>query len=180
MSHEETLNSDVSSNFSEEDCDSDGLGMGGLSLSSHTSSIGGYIDFDSACEEETLAGFNHKIANVENVSVPLHTNTLPETAKFFWSIAQQEPLYGAISEYRSKVIRGEIGQRRLETPSAAAAVFYADYRRLEFAKIVTAVGSKKQKNSWFTLSSEIADEFICHLFLPSKLGGLFDAQNGRK
>jgi hypothetical protein len=92
----------------------------------------------------------------------------------FLSAALREPFTTAAREFRDKIRAEEDG--RLETPSAEAADRRARKTRLRFAtEVVEQVASTtpEQHDLWSLLSPDSQDEYLCRLFLPLILGGLY-------
>jgi hypothetical protein len=100
-----------------------------------------------------------------------------ETTTFdrFLSSALREPFTTAAREFRDLIQAEEAG--RLETPSAEDADRRVRKTRLRFvAEVVEQAESAttpEQRELWSLLSSNRQDEYLCRLFLPPVLGGLY-------
>jgi hypothetical protein len=92
----------------------------------------------------------------------------------FLSASKREPFYSNVRTFRD-LIQREKDFGRLNTPSAFDAERRVEMMRLRFADVVLkGAGTGMPFESWSMLSPDRQDEFICLLFLPRVLGGLFD------
>jgi hypothetical protein len=115
-------------NSSEEDVDSDGCAMGKLSSNSSIESNINNAGEDCAattCEKDITLDF---------LSLKEPSSLSDDDVKCFWKMVQQSPpLYTGLLKFHR---RNANRRRRLETPSAAAAMDQAEALRTQFTDIV--------------------------------------------
>jgi hypothetical protein len=146
---------------------------------------GGCGDDDKAiCGDGDSSGFDlssdeeddeyHPMNNIEETDTSFHvtTNLASATLDSFMAAARAEPFYTAARELRN-TIQGD-DKHRLETPSAAEALVGAQKTRTRFTtELVEAVGTQDQRQLWIQLGLNLQDEYICRVFLPIALGGVY-------
>jgi hypothetical protein len=145
---------------------------------------GGCGDDDKAiCGDGDSSGFDlssdeedddeHHPMNIEETDTSFHvtTNLASATLDSFMTVARTEPFYTAAGELRNAIQDDE--KHRLETPSAAAALVGAQATRNRFTELVEAVGTQDQRQLWIQLGPNLQDEYICRVFLPIVLGGIY-------
>lgn len=84
------------------------------------------------------------------------------------SASKEEPFCSSVKSFRD-LVQKEEKNGRLSNPSAEDASRRAERLRLRFSKEVD-----DKLLLWTKLSSDQQDEFICRMFLPHVLGGLFE------
>jgi hypothetical protein len=127
--------------------------------------------FDLSFDEEDDE--HHAMNNIEETDTFFHitTNLASATLDSFMTVARAEPFYTAARELRN-TIQGD-DKHRLETPSASEALVGAQKTRIRFTELVEAVGTQDQRQLWIQLGLNLQDEFICRVFLPIVLGGIY-------
>jgi hypothetical protein len=126
--------------------------------------------FDLSSDEEDD---EHHPMNIEETDPSFHvtTNLASATLDSFMTAARAEPFYTAARDLRNTV-QGD-DKHRLETPSAAEALVGAQATRTRFTELVEAVGTQDQRQLWIQLGPNLQDEYICRVFLPIVLGGIY-------
>ena len=159
----------------EEDADSCGCAIVDLSSQSSMESC------TNGAEDDAIAGRENDIAlEFLSLQVASTVDSDSDAVKIFYEMIQHSPsLYNPTVDFRCNNF--ECDHRRMENPSAAAAMNHAEEIRKQFDdKVIKVSGTLEEQKFWSSMSSEECDEFLCRIFLPPSLGGLLFPDVDRK
>jgi hypothetical protein len=123
--------------------------------------------FDLSSDEED----GLRPVNIEETDTSFHVTIASATLDCFLTVARADPFYTASRQLRNTIQRDDT--HRLETPSATEALVGAQATRTRFTELVETVGTQNQRQLWTQLGPNLQDEYVCRVFLPIMLGGIY-------